>query len=134
MLAGCALARPDRPANAYNYAAPPAPAYSAPAPAYAEPEHEPGMPFEFAYAVKDDYSGVDHDHSSNSDGDVVTGQYRVALPDCRTQVVTYTADWKNGYNAEVTYEGEPCYPETPAYSAPAPAYAPPPTNLYGSPQ
>ena len=62
------------------------------------------MPFEFAYAVKDDSSGVDHDHSSNSDGDVVTGQYRVALPDCRTQVVTYTADWKNGYNAEVTYD------------------------------
>lgn len=39
-----------------------------------------------------------------SDGQNVKGQYRVALPDGRTQIVTYTADWKTGYNADVQYQ------------------------------
>merc|ERR1719427_2372075 len=127
-LVAIAAARPDRPAPAgYGYEAP-APSYSAPAPAYHEPVHEEGMPFQFAYAVLDGYSGNDFDHNSNSDGKVTTGQYRVVLPDGRTQVVTYTADHYNGYQAEVTYEGEAQYPEHNAYSAPAPAYkAPEPT-------
>ena len=86
------------------------------------------MPFDFAYAVLDPYTGNDYSHNANSDGAVVKGQYRVLLPDGRTQVVTYTADHYNGYQAEVTYEGEAHYPEQKAYSAPAPAYkAPEPT-------
>jgi hypothetical protein len=67
--------------------------------------HEPGMPFDFNYAVKDDEYRVDQSHNAASDGDIVRGEYRVLLPDGRTQVVSYTADWKNGYNAVVTYEG-----------------------------
>lgn len=60
------------------------------------------MPFDFAYAVSDPVTANQQSHKANSDGDVTRGEYRVALPDGRTQVVRYTADWKNGYNAEVS--------------------------------
>lgn len=63
--------------------------------------HEPGMPFDFAYAVNDPATANQQSHKATSDGDVTRGEYRVQLPDGRTQVVRYTADWKNGYNAEV---------------------------------
>ncbi|XP_076040836.1 cuticle protein 19-like [Oratosquilla oratoria] len=96
------------------------------------------MPFDFAYAVKDDYTGNDFAHASSSDGHVVTGEYRVLLPDGRTQIVTYTVDGPEGYVAEVKYEGEAKYPEykqpTPdsVYHAPDTSYeAPEPT--YGAP-
>ncbi|KAL0810280.1 hypothetical protein ABMA28_010440 [Loxostege sticticalis] len=91
--------------------------------------HEPGMPFDFAYAVNED--GNDYSHNAVSDGDVTRGEYRVALPDGRTQVVKYTADWKNGFNAEVSYEGEARYPDQqPGYgsgpaASPGQAYVPP---------
>lgn len=61
--------------------------------------HEPGMPFDFSYSVNED--GNDYSHNAVSDGDITRGEYRVALPDGRTQIVKYTADWKNGFNAEV---------------------------------
>ncbi|TKX27957.1 cuticular protein RR-2 [Spodoptera litura] len=62
--------------------------------------HEPGMPFDFSYQVAED--GNDYSHNAISDGDITRGEYRVALPDGRTQIVKYTADWKNGFNAEVS--------------------------------
>ncbi|KAF2367132.1 Insect cuticle protein, partial [Trinorchestia longiramus] len=98
------------------------------------------MPFEYSYAVQDQYSGNDFAHDTNSDGDVTTGEYRVLLPDGRTQVVTYKADNYNGYQAEVTYEGEarPYEPQPQAsYSQPRqqprPSYEPP-QNSYEPPQ
>ena len=56
-----------------------------------------GMPYQFHYAVNDQYSGNDFGHQESSDGNVVTGKYYVQLPDGRRQVVTYTADHENGY-------------------------------------
>jgi hypothetical protein len=79
------------------------------------------MPYKFAWGVKDEKSYNDYSHQQESDGKVVTGSYRVALPDGRTQIVTYKAD-EYGYQAEVKYEGEAKYDEDkPTYK---PAYKP----------
>lgn len=64
----------------------------------------PGNPYEFDYSVKDAATANDYSHKASSNGDVVEGEYRVALPNGRTQVVRYTADWKTGFHADVTYE------------------------------
>merc|ERR1712142_641040 len=93
-----------------------------------QPPRHKGMPYEFAYGVVDDYSGNNYGQSEKSDGGVVTGEYRVLLPDGRTQIVTYSADHYRGYVAEVKYEGEikPYKAHAPApYKAPVPAYGPP---------
>lgn len=66
------------------------------------------QPYSFAWAVKDEPSYNDYSHQQQSDGKVVTGSYRVLLPDGRTQIVTYKAD-ENGYVADVKYEGEAKY-------------------------
>ena len=78
------------------------------------------MPFDFAYAVKDEYSGNDFGHDETSDGEVTKGSYRVLLPDGRTKIVTYTADHHNGFVAEVSYEGVASYPAPAPYAPPAP--------------
>jgi hypothetical protein len=31
------------------------------------------------------------------------------MPDGRTQIVRYTADWKNGFRSHITYEGQISY-------------------------
>ncbi|KAI8433861.1 hypothetical protein MSG28_015812 [Choristoneura fumiferana] len=74
------------------------------------------MPFDFAYSVNED--GNDYSHNAISDGDVTRGEYRVALPDGRTQIVSY--------------EGEARYPDQPAggyqsgpASGPGQQYVPP---------
>merc|ERR1739842_243991 len=105
----------------------PAPAYHKPAPAYhaAAPAayDGPAEPYPFEYAVADDYSKAAFNaaESSTGDGNAV-GSYSVALPDGRTQHVSYTSNGYDGYVAEVTYEGTAVYPEyKPNYPA-APGY------------
>merc|ERR1712001_664311 len=98
-----------------SYGAPP-PSY-APAPTYKEEAH----PYQYSYAVADDYSKSIFNAQEASKAGVVTGSYSVHLPDGRIQTVTYTADHVNGYVADVTYEGTAVYPEAKPY-APAPAY------------
>ena len=96
----------------------PRPAY-APAPSYKE---EPAQ-YAYQYAVADDYSGANFGQNEERNGYATTGSYRVALPDGRTQIVTYTvADAYSGYVADVRYEGEAKYEP---YN-PKPAYAPKP--------
>ena len=63
--------------------------------------HEPGMPFDFNYAVQDQENNNEHLHNAKSDGDVTKGEYSVLLPDGRRQIVRYVADWKKGYMADV---------------------------------
>lgn len=84
--------------------------------------------YQFGYSVRDYASGNDYNRHETSDGNTIQGEYRVQLPDGRTQIVTYIADWKNGYRANVRYEGEAYHPTgnsfTPStnYAAPSSGY------------
>ena len=112
-----------------QYAPAPAPAYApapvyAPAPAYGPAPVYPDVPpaYDYGYAVSDSYSGANFAANENRNGYTTNGEYRVALPDGRTQIVNYNVlDAQSGYVADVRYEGQPI-----AYAAPAPAYAPAP--------
>ncbi|XP_037068917.1 cuticle protein 7-like [Pollicipes pollicipes] len=108
----------------------PAPAPYKPAPYHPEPKYkEEPKPYAYDYAVNDHYTGTNFAKNEKSDGHNTQGSYTVALPDGRVQTVNYVADHYDGFNAEVTYEGEAQYPEyhsAPAYKpAPAP-YKPAP--------
>ena len=48
----------------------------------------PAKPYSFAYEVIDPAGGNAYGHRESSDGTVVEGEYRVVLPDTRTQIVT----------------------------------------------
>ena len=115
------------PAPAPAYGPAPVPAYR-PAPAYAEPEPISPPAYEFGYGVQGDaYTGsAQYAHNENRNGYNTAGEYRVALPDGRTQIVTYRVDDGNsGYVADVKYEGVAI-----PYEAPKPAYAPAPAPAY----
>ncbi|XP_066979035.1 cuticle protein-like [Macrobrachium rosenbergii] len=79
---------------------------------HSQPIYEATIPYEFAYAVNDEYAGADFGHSEQSDGENVKGSYSVQLPDGRKQVVTYVADDYGGYVAQVQYYGQAQYPAT----------------------
>merc|ERR1711935_872175 len=104
-----------------------APAYHAPLRAIAHPvahavaEVYPDevSPYQFQYAVADDYSGSNFQASETDDGTAArTGSYSVALPDGRTQHVSYTANDIDGYVATVTYDGQAAYPQAVAVAHP----------------
>merc|ERR1739848_837627 len=89
-----------------------------------EEKYEP-KPFAYEYGGADE-SGRHFAKTETSDDDgVVRGEYRVELPDGRVQIVSYTADHVNGYQADVRYEGEakPYAPE-PEYDEPRQKYVP----------
>merc|ERR1712212_1448816 len=89
-----------------------------------EVKYEP-KPFAYEYGGADE-SGRHFAKTETSDDDgVVRGEYRVELPDGRVQIVSYTADHVNGYQADVRYEGEakPYVPE-PDYDEPRQKYVP----------
>merc|ERR1712126_306975 len=99
-----------------------------PAPAYKEPAYPDTAPvYAYNYAVADDYSGAQFGQNENRDNYATSGEYRVVLPDGRTQIVTYgTADAYSGNVADVKYEGVAKYPEYKPTYKPAPAYKPTP--------
>merc|ERR1711881_810892 len=101
----------------------PAPApYHPPKPAYHEPSYDEPAVYHYGYAVADDYSGANFAQNEDRNGYATNGEYRVALPDGRTQIVTYNvADAYSGYVADVQYTGEAHYD---AYhpAKPAPGY------------
>ncbi|CAG0897080.1 unnamed protein product [Cyprideis torosa] len=83
---------------------------------YKEEKYEPAN-YNFAYAVKDDYTYADFGQQEYRDGYNTQGVYYVVLPDGRKQTVQYKAD-EYGYNADVQYEGEPKYDSyKPGYKA-----------------
>merc|ERR1712112_552023 len=49
-----------------------------------------------------------HSKTETREGGIVKGQYRVNLPDCRTQIVDYVVDEYQQYHADVKYEGVIC--------------------------
>jgi len=82
-------------------------------------------PYNYNYAVADDYSASNFNAAESSDGTgTKTGSYSVALPDGRTQHVAYHTNDYDGYVAEVTYDGVAAYPDAPVVAHPvaAPAY------------
>merc|ERR1711884_83326 len=112
-----------------------APAPYAPAPYNPQQSNyeEKVPPQPFAY----EYGGVDYNgrafqkHETQDEYGVVQGEYRVELPDGRTQVVTYDADHEGGFVADVRYEGEakpyvaePYQPAPPKYKPASYAQAP----------
>merc|ERR550525_116926 len=91
----------------------PAPPPYKPAPAPYKEEDLPPQPYEYKYGVADDYSKSTFDKAETQDeyGNV-QGSYKINLPDGRVQIVNYVSD-KDGFRADVTYEGSPVYPEPP---------------------
>ncbi|XP_037802048.1 pollen-specific leucine-rich repeat extensin-like protein 1 [Penaeus monodon] len=86
------------------------------------PVPDQALDYVFSYGVNDDKSGSSFGHHETTDGQKTAGEYRVALPDGRLQVVKYTAD-ENGYNAVVTYEGVATHPDQDPHAPTSPAPA-----------
>merc|ERR1712154_314902 len=105
---------PYHPEPAYH----PAPAPHHPAPHHAKGYKEPPKPFAYEYGTVDDYGRHSAKTETQDEYGVVHGEYRVELPDGRTQIVSYTADHENGFVADVKYEGVAHPPEP--YHKPAP--------------
>ncbi|TRY70083.1 hypothetical protein TCAL_16370, partial [Tigriopus californicus] len=130
-----------KPAPTQSYK--PEPSYSRPASykptasyqpnSYEEPKYEDHeAKYAYQYSVLDEYSNNNFAHSESREGYKTNGEYRVALPDGRTQIVTYTAD-ENGYVADVKYDGEAQYPKyepQQGYKAKPQGYQPAPSPSY----
>ncbi|XP_043236327.1 pro-resilin-like [Amphibalanus amphitrite] len=84
----------------------------------------PGMPYSFSWAVDEPDYGNQYGHEEESDGVVTQGQYRVLLPDGRTQIVTYSVEGDSGFQAQVTYEGEAQFPPAGQPALPAVPFVP----------
>ena len=67
---------------------------------------DPTKPYNYAYEVVDPLAGNAYGHRETSNGaGIFEGEYRVVLPDTRTQIVKYSVCPDTGYVAEVSYEG-----------------------------
>merc|ERR1711887_146631 len=130
--------------------APPAPYHPAPAPYHPAPapyhpapapyHEEAPKNYQFGYDVHGyaEYGNPNvHSRTEARDGYNVKGQYRVELPDCRTQIVDYFVDEYKQYHADVKYEGEICpdkslikHAKDPYHPAPAPYHAPAPAPYH----
>jgi len=131
-----------RPGPPPVYGKPAPPPYNPPPKAYKKNPYKedlPPQPYQYEYGVADQYSGTNFQHAeSQSDIGEVLGSYKVNLPDGRVQTVSYRADPKLGFVADVKYEGEAVYPPEPAegygankyVAAGGPKYKPAPPPVY----
>ena len=99
-----------------SYSSPPKPAYSSPKSGYSSPQPsyspDDSSPSEYSYhySVPETESQAWEERS----GYTTQGSYSVLLPDGRTMTVTYSVpDKETGFLAEVSFDGEPRYPEDP---------------------
>jgi len=68
----------------------------------------PGHPYKFEYKVNRPRDNLSFGHREAREGDLTSGDYRVLLPDGRTQVVEYRVEGENtGYIVSVKYQGDP---------------------------
>merc|ERR1711890_27665 len=94
------------------------PAYGAP-PAYGKaPVYEDTPPvYAYEYGVADDYSKANFGQNEKRDGYATSGPYRVALPDGRTQIVTYgTAHYGPGPAYKPAPHAAPAYKPAPYHA------------------
>ena len=89
-------------------------------------DHSAPPQYQFEYRAEDEYAGLRFGQQEQRDGAETSGQYSVLLPDGRRQTVTYTVVGERGFQADVSYDGEPsAYSvEAAAHNQPAPVYGP----------
>uniref|UniRef100_A0A0K2TLU8 Cuticular protein hypothetical 5 [Bombyx mori] n=1 Tax=Lepeophtheirus salmonis TaxID=72036 RepID=A0A0K2TLU8_LEPSM len=99
----------------------PPPSYSP----YPPPLPPPPAPVSYGYnyGVVDDESGVNMSADELAENGVVSGSYKVVLPDGRMKIVTYTVEGDSGFVADVQFEAAPA-PVVAAAPAPYPKYTP----------
>merc|ERR1711955_71719 len=69
------------------------------------------QPYGYQYGVDDAETKASFQKSESKDNQGrVLGSFVIALPDGRIQTVKYTADPIQGFQAEVSYEGQAVYP------------------------
>lgn len=64
------------------------------------------IPYNFAYAVKDEYAGTDFGQNEESDGQTVKGSYTVQLPDGRKQTVRCESSRAQKSNYKIEREND----------------------------
>merc|ERR1719460_1925132 len=107
----------------------PRPSYNS----YDYPDSEPV--YQYGYNVEAGGYGAAFAQDENRNGYETHGEYRVELPDGRTQIVTYQVNGDSGFIADVRYEGEATYGDfrpsaAPAYKPEPVVYKPAPRPVY----
>nr|XP_040581125.1 cuticle protein 19.8-like [Lepeophtheirus salmonis] len=91
---------------------------------YPPPPPPPPAPVSYGYnyGVVDDESGVNISADELAENGVVSGSYKVVLPDGRMKIVTYTVEGDSGFVADVQFEAAPVLAAAPP--PPYPKYTP----------